>query len=335
MHVLIVGGNRFMGFGLTWRLLAAGHRVTHFNRGSLPDPFGDRIERVRGDRSTLDFRNQLAGRSFDAAVDFAAFKGADARDCVSLLNGSVGHYVLIGTGQVYLVRRRSPSPAEERDYDGALMARPSDPQDLREWEYGIGKRHCEDVLAEAWERERFPATRLRLPMVDGERDPQRRLEAYLWRILDGGPLLLPDPDRRPVRHVYAGAVVRAVVDLLGRRETFGRAYNLSQDEMPTLPEYVSLLAGLLGAPPRPLAVEGQALREKGLDPRDVSPFSVRWMSCLDPALAKAELGFRHEPLAEYLGRIVASFLAHPPESPPPGYARRAEEIALAEQLGGA
>src|SRR5688572_14412336 len=202
MHVLIIGGNRFMGHGLTWRLLAGSHQVTHFNRGSLQDPFGSRIERLRGDRTTLDFRNRLAGRRFDAVVDFAAFKGSDARDCVGVLQGNVGHYILISTGQVYLVRSGCPWPAAERDYDGPVMPRPADAADVSEWEYGVGKRDCEDVLAEAWEKQRFPATRLRIPMVDGERDHQRRLEAYLWRILDGGPVLVPAGDNRPVRHVY-------------------------------------------------------------------------------------------------------------------------------------
>lgn len=329
MRVLIIGGNRFMGHGLTWRLLAAGHQVTHFNRGSLPDGFGSRIERLRGDRTTLAFQNQLGSRSFDAVVDFAAFKGSDARGVLSTLAGRVGHYVLISTGQVYLVRRSCPWPAEERDYEGALMDRPEDAADVSEWEYGVGKRGCEDVLAEAWEKEKFPGTRLRLPMVDGERDPQRRLEAYLWRILDGGPLIVPDGGTKPVRHVYAGAVVRAVVRLLGDPKTFGRAYNLSQDEMPTLREFLALLAELFGAPARLIDVESRALIAASLTPRQVSPFSVRWMSCIDPRLAKAELGFEHEPLREYLSRIVAAFLAHMPPSPPESCARRADEVALA------
>ena len=53
------------------------------------------------------------------------------------------------------------------------------------------------------------------------------------------------------------------------------------------------------------------------------------MSFLDPARARTELDFRPTPLATSLAAIVASFLAHPPESPPPGYAGRAREIALA------
>jgi nucleoside-diphosphate-sugar epimerase len=127
-------------------------------------------------------------------------------------------------------------------------------------------------------------------------------------------------------------VVRALVSILGRADSFGRAYNLSQDEMPTLTELIGLFAGLLGAPARVSAVPVEAIASAGLELRAVSPFSSRWMSCLDPKLAREELGFLHDPLPEYLGRIVSSFLAHPPAAPPPSYARRADENALAARL---
>jgi hypothetical protein len=53
------------------------------------------------------------------------------------------------------------------------------------------------------------------------------------------------------------------------------------------------------------------------------------MSFIDPGLAKAELGFRHDPLGTYLDKIVTSFLANPPQAPPPGYEHRATELHLA------
>jgi hypothetical protein len=52
------------------------------------------------------------------------------------------------------------------------------------------------------------------------------------------------------------------------------------------------------------------------------------MSRLDPAKIKAELGVVHEPLDRYLGKIIASFIAHPPPSPPETYRGRKAEIAL-------
>lgn len=331
MNVLVIGGNRFVGRLLGWRLLARGDRVTLLNRGRLPDPFqGDgRVERLRGDRTTADLDRLLAGRSFDAVVDLAAYTGEDARRAASLLSGRAGHYAMVSTGQVYLVREGCPRPAREPDYDGPVMPRPAGGDDLREWEYGAGKRDAEDALAEAHARSGFPATRVRIPMVNGELDHFRRIERYLWRLVDGGPVILPDGGAHRVRHVYGGEVARFLAEILGRTETSGRAYNLAQEETPTLADIVGRLRDLLGSRAEIVPVASGRIRAAGLDPLGLSPFSGRWMSFLDPSLARAELGFVHEPLDLSLSKIVASFVAHPPPDRPDGYARRAEEIRLA------
>jgi nucleoside-diphosphate-sugar epimerase len=329
VHVLVVGGNRFVGWLLGWRLLAAGHRLTLLNRGALADPFDERVERLRGDRTTRDLDRLLAGRTFDAVVDLAAYTGDDGRRAAAVLAGRTGHYVMVSTGQVYLVREGCPRPAREEDYDGPVMARPADPVDLADWEYGVEKRACEDALAAAHDRDGFPATRVRIPMVNGERDHFRRIEGYLWRLLDGGPLILPDGGTHRVRHVYGGEVARFLVEVLGREETFGRAYNVAQEETPTLAELVSTLRDLLGSRAEIVPVPAERLRNAGLDPARISPFSGRWMSFLDPSRVRRELGFVHGPLADHLGRIVASFLAHPPGDRPEGYATRDVERAVA------
>lgn len=330
MHILIIGGTRFVGYQLVWRLLAAGERVTLLNRGQQPDPFGQRVARLIADRTTPGFERVLAGQTFDAAVDFAAYTAQDVQRVLAALGqGRVGHYIYISTGQVYLVRAGCPRPAKESDYDGPVLPQPADPYDLDEWRYGVGKREGEDLLAAAWARDHFPATRLRLPMVNGERDFFRRIESYLWRILDGGPVLLPDGGSNILRHVYSGSVVKAMTAMLGKAATFGQAYNLAQDETPTLADLVALLADLLGAQARLVSVPGAALAASSLAPKDVSPLSGRWISFIDPAKAKAELGFQHEPLRSYLDKIVSNFLNHPPATPPENYQHRQTELALA------
>jgi nucleoside-diphosphate-sugar epimerase len=333
MRILLIGGTRFVGYQLAWRLLAADHQVTLLNRGLMPDPFGPRVERLIADRTTGDLGQVLQGRSFDAVVDFAAYTGADAQQSVATFgNGRVGHYIVISTGQVYLVREGSPRPAREVDYDGPLLPEPeNDPAEQAEWRYGIDKRAMEDALIAAWEEYRFPATRLRLPMVNGERDHFHRLESYLWRILDGGPLLLPDGGTHATRHVYGGSVVQAITSILGQAATFGQAYNLCQDETPTLAALLTILAELVGAPARLVPVPALMLAASHLEVTEVSSFSGHWMSFLDPAKAKVDLGFRHESLDHYLEKIVTCFLNHPPATPPANYTQREVELALAAQ----
>jgi nucleoside-diphosphate-sugar epimerase len=163
-------------------------------------------------------------------------------------------------------------------------------------------------------------------MVNGPRDHFRRIEGYLWRMIDGRPILLPGGGERRVRHVYSGSVVTAIVALLGRSDTFGQVYNLAQDETPTLRELLLLLAERVGARPTLVDVSWERVVAAGLDPLVLSPFSGRWMSFLDPSRARSELGFRHQPLASYLDLIVAAFVSQPP--PEAGNARDDLERSL-------
>jgi len=56
------------------------------------------------------------------------------------------------------------------------------------------------------------------------------------------------------------------------------------------------------------------------------------MSDLDNGKAVVDLHFRPEPLRRYLDKIVSAFLNHLPAEPPPSYAHRAAELALAAEV---
>jgi nucleoside-diphosphate-sugar epimerase len=270
-----------MGRLLVARLLARGDRITLFNRGETPDPFGGHVERLRGDREKGDLARLTLGRAFDAAVDFTAYRAADLP-----LHLDVGHYVFISSGQVYLVLERAPAVAREEDYDGAVMARPtSSERDGTQWDYGAGKRACEDVLTS---NPSFPATRLRIPMVNGPRDPDRRIEHYVHALLRGEPLRVHDPERR-VRHVDAMEVARTIELLLDKPASIGQAFNQAHDEIVTLRELLELI-----------------MREVSIRaPIEVgdSPLSVKWMSFIDPSRIRA-FGIDHAPLERTLPRAV-------------------------------
>ncbi|GAC1352554.1 MAG: SDR family oxidoreductase [Polyangiales bacterium] len=328
MRVLVLGGSRFVGPILVKLLLDRSHEVTLFNRGHL---YGDvpawqgSVERLIGDRTTADFERLLTGRRFDAAVDFAAYEGRDIDGVLETLR--VAHYVFISSGQVYLVRKgiaQSTLGAREVDYAGPLLDT-VDPGELSEWEYGIRKRNCEDRLIAA--SRQFPSTRLRIPMVQGEGDYSRRVDEYVFRLRDGLQLLLPVGGNARMRQVYAPDVARAIATILGDARTIGEAYNLAQDETPTLREFVQLCAAAMSTDAQLVDVPRETIEKAGLNPAAISPFSTRWMSFIDPSRAKSEWGFQHTPLHTYVDRIVENLLAHPPD-PPSGYALRARELAL-------
>lgn len=315
MDVLVIGGSRFMGRQLAHRLVARGDRVTLLNRGTHDDGLGARAERLRCDRTTERMVEALAGRRFDAAIDFSAYVGADAERAVRALEGRVGHYVFVSTGQVYLVRCRAESGADgeraspwrEEDYEGAVIARPaSDEVHLANWEYGVGKRECEDLLAS---RADFPSTRVRIPMVHGAGDPDSRVARVVRALLAGGEVRVRRP-HAPVRHVHAPTIATIFAGLLGDERAIGGAYNVAPDDTITVLGFYERVARHLGARVELVAVEGDA----ELDPPRTEdearpPIGGRWMSCLDASRARRELGIAHPPHGAWLASVVDAAIA--------------------------
>src|SRR5215475_12685452 len=214
MRSLIIGGTRNLGPAIVQALLQQGHSVAVFNRGKTHDELPQEVERLRGDRTDPQhLKRGLGSREFDLVVDTTLYTGAEAEAAVDLFAGRVGRYIFLSTGQVYLVRLGVERPFKEEDYAGPVMAEPlrADEYGHSNWLYGFDKRAAEDVFARAWTETKFPFTSLRLPMVNSERDHYNRIYGYFLRIQDGGPILIPEGDGAPVRHVYGGDVVQAIM----------------------------------------------------------------------------------------------------------------------------
>ena len=70
MDILVLGGTRFFGVHLVERLLQAGHRVTIATRGRTEDPFGERVKRLKVERTDgEDMRKVLWGRCYGLVYD--------------------------------------------------------------------------------------------------------------------------------------------------------------------------------------------------------------------------------------------------------------------------
>ena len=134
------------------------------------------------------------------------------------------------------------------------------------------------------------ATVLRLPIVHGESDPTLRLWAYLERMLDGGPLLLPEGGASSTRFLYAGDVAEVLRTLLESESPSELVYNLAQPDVVTLREFLERVARAAGVTPRFATRSAEEAATAGLDP-GFSPLSGPWSSVLDPARAEKQWGF--------------------------------------------
>jgi nucleoside-diphosphate-sugar epimerase len=334
MGALIIGGTRNLGPSIVAALLESGHQVTVFNRGQTPDDLPPQVERLRGDRTVPGQLAAAVGpRTFDLVVDTTLYNGSEALAALKLFSGRIGRYIFLSTGQVYLVRAGVNRPYREEDYPGPLLPQPpvSEESDVRDWLYGIEKREVEDAMELAWTNARFPFTSLRLPMVHSVRDHYDRIYGYFLRLQDGGPILVPSEPGALCRHVYGEDVVRAILLLSGSSQGMGVAYNIGQDEAVSLEQFLHLLAKFSERPLKLTHLPRAVLDQAKLLP-DCSPFSGRWMSELDNAQSKRDLGIKYTPLEVYLSRLVRA-LQLTAKRQIPGYRRRQEELALARDLG--
>lgn len=324
VNVLVIGGTRNLGPGLVERLAAEGARVTVIHRGVTKCRLPEGVEEIFADRSNEDsLRSATAGREFGTVIDMTLYTGADAEAAARIFAGRCGRYVMISTGQVYLVRQGPIRPFRESDYAGPVTPAP-DPADEFEydnWTYGAWKRDAEDALMRA-----LPVTVLRFPMINSERDHHGRIHGYLCRMADGGPIVIPSGPHLPLRHVYGDDAVEAIVRAATGPARIGEAFNIGQDETVTITDFLAMLSELAGLRLRIHWADREMLMRTKLLPA-CSPFSEPWMSSLDNRKSIEELGMKYTPVAVYLRRLVENYRPLL-ISPPPGYARRAEEISL-------
>ncbi len=327
MRVLLLGASGLLSAAASRAFVRAGAETTVLSRGRQPVPEG--VEALVADRSDpFSLRAVLKDRAFDFTVDFLAYDAGDIEALFHEPIAALGRFVMISSGQVYLVTESPRPPFAEADAERPLMPEP-DPAtpDHGEWRYGMGKRRAEAALDRLRVSHGVRGLALRLPVVQGAEDHSRRLWAYLERMLDGGPVILPEGGEQPVRFVWNEDVARALVHLASQPGwPPERALNLAQPDEPTLRRFLETAAAALEVEPRFESRTWAEIERAGLG-ASLSPYSGRWCSRPDPWLAATRLGGPATASEAYLPGVVrAQREAGGPSHP--GYARRAAELGL-------
>lgn len=326
MDILIIGGTRFLGYHLTKQLLKDGHRVTLFNRGKTPADFGQNVNRIRGDRSNLDeFIKSLKGKSFDAVIDMIAYRSKDSQAAVQIFSGNTDHFIHISTAAVYIVTKNYPCPLRENDFDRPLNEASKVNPGL--WEYGMNKRGCEETLRKAFEKDNFPITIIRPPIIIGERDYTLRAYSYFIRLRDGEPIILPDSGMSVFTHVYQDDIVQTIKNNLKNKNAFGKSYNLAQRSGVTLKDFLRVAARIMGQKTEFASIPMDILDALGWD-RSSSPFANRRPFVLDITKAQIELNYKPTDMEIWLEKTIHWFENEYKGSPPENYIQRKHEIEI-------
>lgn len=300
---LVIGGSRFIGRHTVAALSDSGYDVTTFNRGNHEDPFGPEVDRVQGDRRE-DEDLERAAREVDpdVVVDCVAYYPRDVRVACEIF-ADIDAYVFISSGAAYRTAadpvgvERIPKREGETGLHDCTEAQATDDT----WRtYGNRKAESDRRMFEAAERG-VNAMSVRPPIVYGPHDYTERFDYWVDRI-DGYDRVLVPGDGTNLRHlVYVEDVADAVVTLVEDGEP-GEAYNCGDDHLPTLGEWVELVAEACDAEPDVVHAGARELDAGGLTYDDF-PLYRAYPHVLDTTKLR-DLGWRSTPHEAAVGTTV-------------------------------
>ena len=187
MQLLIMGGTRFLGRALVKAALAAGHKVTLFNRGqSNPDLFSD-LEQLQGDRD--GGLGVLKGRQWDVVIDTCGYVPRVVRASAEMLATAVDHYIFISTISVYT--DFTTFGINEHSSLGTINDETE--EEITGDTYGPLKVLCEQAVDMAMG---MRSLHVRSGLIVGPHDPTDRFTYWPVRVARGGEMLAPgNPDQ--------------------------------------------------------------------------------------------------------------------------------------------
>jgi 2'-hydroxyisoflavone reductase len=305
VNVLVLGGTVFFGRHLVAALIARGHRVTTFNRGTHAVDQHLPVQRIIGDRTRHGNLARIPRDGWDAVIDPSSDVPAEV-EATATYFASAKRYVYISSVSAYRLDRApidESSPVIE-SLDGEAPDAPTPRA------YGWRK-----ATSEARVRAVFGglATIVRPGLIVGPYDPTDRFTYWPVRIAKGGSIVAPATPRRSVQFIDVRDVADFVVATIERG--LGGIFNVTSPRgRITMGELVQACSDGIAALPIVRWIDDAFLIERGIGPwvelplwlgRDADAFR----GLLDIDVTRAvSTGLRFRPLAETI-RATRSWFA--------------------------
>jgi nucleoside-diphosphate-sugar epimerase len=240
MRILFIGGTGILSTACVDLALARGHEVVLCNRGQRASaPAGAKVV-VADVRDEAAAAAALGGRTWDAVVDFIAFRPDDIERDLRLFRGRTAQFVFISSASAY----QRPS--------SHYLVTESTPLVNPFWGYSRDKIACEDRLTRALREEAFPATIVRPSLTYG--DTQVAVAVNSWersytavdRMRRGLPVIVPGDGSSLWTLTHSTDFAKGLVGLLGHPQAIGHAFHITSDEVLTWDQCYLAVAAAAG-----------------------------------------------------------------------------------------
>lgn len=254
MHLVFLGGTRFIGHAACAAALAAGHRVTLIHRGTRPSEVAGAKVVIADRRDPTALAIALAKAKPDVVVDTWAMTKTDAESAALAIKVLGVPAVVLSSQDVYAQFGKLnglPAPAQDEALvnEDSPLTIPRPFAKLGEHEGGpnYDKKDVEAVYRQLAADTGEAVAALRLPGVYGARDPKRRF-AYVVDALDAGRDFIEVVEDAPLRltHVHVTDAAQAIVLAATRAPAGFRAFNVGEAETPPMGHRALAIAAFMG-----------------------------------------------------------------------------------------
>ncbi len=323
MRVLVLGGTRFIGRAVVERLLARGDEVLVVHRGeSEPDDLPP-CAHLHAERPELGgHSDELVAFGANAVVDTFAMTRTDVEAVLPVLP------VLPDVPVVVLSSQDVYRAFEGVQHDQLLWEGPvTETAELRHDRYPYGEREGIGAYSKLDVEDAYRARRatvLRLPMVYGAHDGQRREEPVLRRVRAGRDAIPVGAGTLRWSRAHVDDVALGVLTALDVPAARGETVNLAEPTAPTMTQWLDQVLRAAGSRATLVHVPDEAVPDDlGLTcavPQDL---------VVDPARARELLGWQATDPQRRVAESVRWHLAHPPPDDWTEAAAAADDAALA------
>lgn len=250
MKLLFLGGTGVISEAVSRLAVARGHELTLVNRGrTVPSlPHGPHV--ITCDvRDTRALAAALHQHAFDVVVNWIAYTPDHVRADIELFRGRTAQYIFISSATVY-----EKPPRHYLITEATPRGNPFSP-------YAQNKIACEDVLMEAWRRERFPVTIVRPSYTYGNTKIPSDISVTDYTLVDrmkrGKPVIVHGDGQSLWTLTHNTDFAVGLLGLCGQPRALGEAFHITSDEVLTWDQIYHAVAAAAGVTPHlvPVPVE--------------------------------------------------------------------------------
>ncbi len=228
MKLLFIGGTGLISSACSYLAVRQGHELFLLNRSAsekYPAPQRSTILQADIHADSENLSALLAGRRFDAVVDFIAYTPEDIARDISLFRDKTSQFVFISSASAYQKPPQNYVVTEETPLENPY------------WQYSRNKIACEEMLVTAYSEDGFPVTIVRPSLTYGPTQIPFCSGSWLhpWTMIDrmkrGAKVIVPGDGTSLWVLTWNADFAKGLIGLLGNQKAVGEAFHITSDQV--------------------------------------------------------------------------------------------------------